>query len=129
MAIRLRLVIYQNKVEIDNVPVYVCESCHASEVLGLIKPELTQLISSLGKRPKKQRLKFDEISEVAYLLLKVTEKERLDEPVESIIEERINELLDMLILAQSLQDDAWMEDIRMRLGQLTKHTLLRHDSA
>jgi hypothetical protein len=129
MMIRLRLVIYQNKVEIDNVPVYVCESCHASEVLEMIKPELTRMISSFGKKPKKQQLKFEEISEVAYLLLKVTEKERLSEPVESIIEERINELLDMLILAQSLKEDAWMEDIRKRLGQLTKHTLLRHDSA
>ncbi|UUZ85779.1 hypothetical protein LJK88_21195 [Paenibacillus sp. P26] len=30
MSIRLRTVIYQNKVEIENVPIFTCESCAAA---------------------------------------------------------------------------------------------------
>src|SRR5690242_16119968 len=48
MNIRLRTVIYQNKVEIDNVPIFSCETCSHSEVYPGVKPELTGLIAELG---------------------------------------------------------------------------------
>jgi hypothetical protein len=125
MNIRLRTVVFQNKVEIENVPIYSCDGCNRSEVLPLVKSDLTGLIGKLGKKPEKRQMRFDEISEVAYLLMKVSTKERLHDSVETIIEERINELLDLLLLAQSLKDNEWMDDIRHRLSQLTKHTISR----
>jgi hypothetical protein len=127
MSIRLRTVIYQNKVEIDNVPVFSCDSCNRSEVFTEVKPELTALIGTLGSKPVKQQLQFNEVSEVALLMLKVTEKKRSSDPVEYIIQERINELLDLLLLAQSLQDEVWMEDVRKRLSQIAKHSLTVQD--
>ncbi|MDF2815306.1 MAG: hypothetical protein K0Q81_1506, partial [Paenibacillus sp.] len=32
MGIRLRTVIFQNKVEIENVPIYSCDACQRTEV-------------------------------------------------------------------------------------------------
>ncbi|MCS7459408.1 hypothetical protein N0M98_04585 [Paenibacillus doosanensis] len=127
MSIKLRTVIYQNKVEIENVPVYSCESCQRSEVFAEVKPELTGIIGKLGHLPEKQQLSFNDISEIAYLLKKVTEKEHAADPVEKIIENRINELLDLLLLAQSLKDEAWTEEIRTRLGQIAKHAVSVND--
>lgn len=127
MGIRLRTVIYQNKVEIENVPIFSCEACSRSEVYPEVKPELTGLIGTLGSKPEKQQLQFEEVSEVAHLMVKVTEKNRAADPVEAIIQERINELLDLLLLAQSLNDELWVNHIRKRLSQIAKHSVTVHD--
>nr|WP_275983475.1 hypothetical protein [Paenibacillus hamazuiensis] len=127
MTIRLRTVIYQNKVEIENVPIFSCDSCHKSEVFAEVKPNLTGLIAKLGGKPEKQQLHFDEHCEIAHLMMKVTEKRHLSDPVETIIQERINELLDLLLLAQSVQDEAWIEDVRGRLSQISKHAMSVND--
>ncbi len=123
MNIRLRTVIYQNKVDIENVPIFSCDFCGRSEVYPNVKPELTGLIGKLGGKPDKQQFLFHEMSEIAYLLFKVTEKEHMNDSVEKIVEERINELLDVLLLAQALGDQPWIEDIRKRLSQISQHTL------
>ncbi|MBP1996492.1 hypothetical protein [Paenibacillus eucommiae] len=123
MNIRLRTVIYQNKVDIDNVPIFSCEACGRSEVVSHVKPELTALIGKLGSKPDKQQYFFHELSEVAYLLLKVTEREHMNDSVEEIVSERINELLDIMLLAQSLGDGPWMDDARKRLSQISQNAI------
>lgn len=123
MSIGLRTVIYQSKVEIEHVPVFTCDSCSRSEVFPGVKPDLTRLIGELGGKPKKQRICFDEISELAHLMKVVTDKEYQHEPVGAILEERINELLDMLLLARSLEDRSWMENIVERLSQITQYAM------
>ena len=60
MNLRLRTVIYQNKVDIENVPIYSCEDCGRSEVVPHVKPELTCLIGKLGSKPEKQQFFFHE---------------------------------------------------------------------
>ncbi|WP_199617776.1 hypothetical protein [Paenibacillus alkalitolerans] len=119
MQIRLRTVIFSGKVKIENVPVYSCTSCERSIVYPEVKPELTGLLRSLGGEPERQQLFFNEINELAHLLYEVTKKEKSGFSVEQIIGERINELLDLLLLAQSLQDEEWADSIRMRLSQIT----------
>ncbi|WJH33180.1 hypothetical protein MJA45_11615 [Paenibacillus aurantius] len=121
MHIKLRTVIYQNKVEIDNVPIYCCEECSRSEVYPPVKPNLTGFIGTLGSDPGRRQYQFNEMCELADLMKKVTEKENHHLPVERILEDRINELLDLLLLAQSLSDQAWAEDIRGRLSQISSH--------
>lgn len=129
MSIRLRTVIYQNKVEIENVPVFSCDSCQRSEVFAEVKPELTGIIGQLGHLPEKQQLSFNDISEIAHLMKRVTEKHYAAAPVEKIVEDRINELLDLLLLAQSLQDEPWIADVRKRLEQVAKHSVSANDLA
>jgi hypothetical protein len=127
MSVKLRTVIYQNKVEIENVPVFTCNACSRSEVFAEIKQELTIMIKSLGRSPAKQYMQFNDFSEIAYLMHKVTDKKHAAESIEEIVEERINELLDLLLLAQSLGDQPWSEDVRKRLEQISKHSLSIND--
>lgn len=127
MSVRMRTVIFQNSVEIGNVPILSCDSCNRSEILPAVKPELTGLIGQLGSKPGKRQLYFDEVSELAHLLIQVSSKERVQDPVEHIIEERINELLDLMLLARSLGDQLWIGDIRKRLKQLTQHAMSAQD--
>lgn len=118
MNIRLRTVIFQSKVEIENVPIYSCEECQRSELFPPVKPELTGYIRTLGKQPVEQTICFDDISEIASLMRKAMSRDYERCSVESIIEERVNELLDLMLLARSLEDEGWMDDIRHRLKQI-----------
>lgn len=127
MSIRLRTVIYSNKVEIENVPILSCEGCGLSEVFPGVKSDLTGLIDVLGSKPEKQQLAFHDLNELAHLMYKVSDKEHVNIPVEAIIEERINQLLDILLLAQSLGDPQWVDDVQRRLEQITKHTIPNYD--
>lgn len=121
MMFKLRPVIYSKKVEIRNVPIYSCDQCMRSEVFVGIKPDLTELIRQLGSKPENQVILFDEFNEFAQLLTKMEDKEWLHLSVTGIIDERINQLLDLLLLAQSLEDDAWIQDIRTRLTEIAKY--------
>jgi hypothetical protein len=122
MGVRLRTVIFSNKVEIENVPIFSCDSCNYSEIYPPVKPELTSLIGKLGHKPQKQQLFFDEMNELAHLMMSVSDKERIQEPIEAIVQERINELLDLFILAQSIGDEEWMKELQIRLQQITEHS-------
>lgn len=119
MNIRLRTVIFQNKVEIENVPIYSCEDCQRSEVFPPVKPELTGYIRTLGPAPEETTVHFNDISELAHLMHKVTSKENRQQSIETIIDDRVNELLDLLLIAKSLDDTEWTADIRHRLKQIT----------
>ncbi len=121
MKMKLRTVIYSGKVEIDNVPIYSCSSCNTSEVFPEVKPDLTGLIAQLGAEPDRQTFLFNECNEWADLLVEVksTKQQPDQQAVQRLIEDRVNKLLDLYLLAQSLQDDDWMADIHKRLGQLS----------
>ena len=119
MSIMLRNVIYRNRVKINNVPVYVCldEDCSHSQVVDMVKEDLKNLMNELGNNPLKQAVEFEEISEFSNLLVLVADQEE-EIPTKQLIEERINELLDIFLLAQSLGDEKWMSEVRKRLMQI-----------
>jgi hypothetical protein len=119
MSIMLRNVVYRNRVKIHNVPVHVCvnEHCAHYQVVEEIKEDLKKLMNDLGQNPPRQAIEFEEVSEFSNLLVMVSSQE--DETcVREMLKERINELLDMFLLAQSLGDEKWMLEIRKRLTQL-----------
>ncbi|MFF2484172.1 hypothetical protein [Paenibacillus sp. NPDC058071] len=126
MKMKLRTVIYSGKVEIDNVPIYSCPACNRSEVLKEVKPDLTGLIAQLGAEPGKQTFLFNECNEWADLLVEASaNKKQPDEAsVERLIEERVNSLLDLLLLAQRLGDRDWIADITKRLAQISRKPML-----
>ncbi len=78
------------------------------------------MIGQLGHKPDKQEIYFNEINELAQLMYKVSDKQNFSVSVESIIEERVNQLLDLILLARSLNDTAWITDIQRRLQQITE---------
>lgn len=125
MTMKLRTVIYSGKVEIDNVPIYSCPSCSRSEVLPEVKPDLTGLIGQLGEEPAKQTLLFNELNEWADLLLEASASRKTPSgpAVQQIVDERIDSLLELLLLAGSVGDEAWRQDIEKRLAQLSRCTL------
>lgn len=125
MQLHLRTVIYSGKVEIDNVPVYSCDCCHRSEVYHVVKGDLASLIEQFTDHiDEDQRVRFDEHNELAWLLVKAANKDTWHEPISEIIEERINELLDLMLLAKSLHNAEWLEETRSRLRQLTDYHVI-----
>ncbi|GIQ68312.1 hypothetical protein DUZ99_04120 [Xylanibacillus composti] len=122
MNVRLRTVIYTNKVSITNVPVLCCEDCTSSEVVPEIKNDLKYLIKQLGNQPELQELDFGESNEFAYMLGMATRKELSHRAIDDLVQDRINQLLDLLILASSLDDQTWTKDIERRLVQISELT-------
>ncbi|MEI7027846.1 hypothetical protein WBG83_19370 [Paenibacillus sp. y28] len=127
MALKLRTVIFQSRVEIENVPIFTCPSCNRSSVFPPVKPDLSRLIQSFGDKPDKQQVFFNEANELSFLMCKASDKRYIDMPIEVIIQDRINELLDMLLLCQSLGDVEWIDDTRHRLAQITEHMSTAYD--
>lgn len=125
MTMKLRTVIYSGKVEIDNVPIFSCEECSRSEVIPEVKPDLTGLIAKLGAEPDKQTYRFNECNEWADLLVEA--KAHKSQPdiaeVEALIGQRIDMLLDLYLLAQSMNDEEWMADLDKRLQQINRRSL------
>ncbi len=125
MIVDLRTVIFSNKVEIENVPVYSCPSCTRSEVCTEVKPELTNLLSTLTQQTTKRSIPFQDINEFSYVIHKVhqTRCGTNSFAVQQIIDERINDLLDLMIIARSVNDAEWVDKLMNRLNQITA---LRH---
>jgi uncharacterized protein YicC (UPF0701 family) len=119
MRIMLRNVVYRGKVRINNVPVHVCQNdnCSHSQVVDIIKDDLKSLMNDLGSHPERQSIEFKEISEFSNVLVLVADRQE-ESDARDVIEERINELLDLFLLAQSLGDEEWIMDIRKRLVQI-----------
>ncbi|MEX1030662.1 MAG: hypothetical protein WDZ91_11555 [Paenibacillaceae bacterium] len=123
MDIRLRTVIYSKTVEIDNVPIYTCAKCFYTEILTRVKADLALLITQLGGQPHIQKINFHELNEWAFLISRATDIELIHIPIQSIIGERIDQLLDLLLLARSLSDSDWENDLVGRLTQITSAVL------
>lgn len=120
MSIGVRNVIFSNKVSIENVPVYACGQCERHEVLPDVKRHLTEMIHQLGGRPEKQTIPFHESNELAFLIHEATKKERREISLDVIVRERVNQLLDLMLLARSLNDELWSEELRGRLSQIAQ---------
>ena len=122
---KLRTVIYSGKVEIDNVPVYSCDACSRSEVFPEVKPDLTGLIGQLGAKPEQQTFLFNEWNEWADLIMELYTRQKRPsrQEMDKLIGERINKLLDILLLAQRLGDNEWIAEVEKRLSQISRRTM------
>ncbi|MCR8641839.1 hypothetical protein NV379_04125 [Paenibacillus sp. N1-5-1-14] len=118
--ITLRTIIFQSKLEIENVPVYSCEQCGSNEVYPIIKEDLKSTISQYEKQEERLTVMFEEKSEIVALLMKHLEYPISMAVFRKSLDERMNELLDMLLLAQTLQDPCWTQDIHRRLAQISE---------
>ncbi|MFD2370857.1 hypothetical protein ACFSO0_13060 [Brevibacillus sp. GCM10020057] len=119
MEIVLRNVVYRNRVKIMNVPVLVCvdDCCAHSQVVDVIKDDLKSLMEELGQDPERQAIEFEEMSELSNLLVLIA-NEGVGSSVREALGERVNQLLDLFLLAQSLGDEQWMRELRERLTKI-----------
>lgn len=118
MEVVLRNVVYRKRVKILNVPVHVCvdDCCAHSQVVDVVKDDLKDLMTELGQNPERQAIEFEEMSELSNLLVLIANEG--DSTVREALEERVNELLDLFLLAQSLGDEKWMLELRHRLTKI-----------
>lgn len=121
MALSLRTVIFAKKVNITNVPVYSCSQCGRNDVFHGVKDDVGRLISQLGAVSDSRSIPFDEVHEWAGVLTGMRTQLKTLQPsdVARATEERTNQLLDLLNLATALGDEAWKEELRSRLSQLS----------
>ncbi|MDA5110178.1 MULTISPECIES: hypothetical protein [Brevibacillus] len=119
MELVLRNVVYRSRVKIMNVPVHVCgnDACGHSQVVDVIKDDLKKLMEEWGQHPQRQSIEFEEVSELSHLMVLIA-KEKEDATVREALQERVNELLDLFLLARSLGDQNWMHELRQRLTKI-----------
>ncbi len=117
MEIELRTLVYQGQVEIKNVPVASCHACGRTQVLEEVKPDLKALLKELGERPSSQLVAFQEVSSLAQELVEAVEATGRSEADwwDAFCRIKVDELLDLLILARSLQDEQWAQEIQAAL--------------
>ncbi len=123
MHMQIRSVIFADKVEIERVPIFTCESCNHSEIFAAVKDEIKQLIRRLGKHADNQQVNFSEINELAAIIVQASVQGNGISIMERLIEERVNQLLDMLILAKSLHESVWEEEIHHKLRQISMFSI------
>ncbi|MDG0793357.1 hypothetical protein OMP38_22815 [Cohnella ginsengisoli] len=120
MALGLRKVFYSKTVSITGVPVYACGHCARNEVYPGVKSDLSRLLSDLGAKPLPREIRFDEVHEWAGMLHRAASASvpLSAAGIAKLTEERTNELLDLLLIAASLEDAAWKRELEGRLSQL-----------
>lgn len=124
LKLELRTVKYSRSVTIRHVPVLVCDQCMTYELIPSMRSDLKRCIDLLGSDPGKTSFSMTDHHELAGVIYDVLADEdcpddRLHAKFEDEIEGRINLLLDMYRLAESMRDDEWVSDIRQRLSQLS----------
>lgn len=121
MTLMLRTVIFAKKVNINNVPVYNCHMCGRNDVFPGVKEDVGKLVSQLGAKPTAHSISFDQMHELAGVLSQALYRsDKLHAAaIAKVTEERVNQLLDLLLLADSLKDEAWKADLENRLSQLS----------
>ncbi|MBN2983448.1 MULTISPECIES: hypothetical protein [Cohnella] len=117
----LRTVLHARKASIANVPVYSCDECGRNEVFPGVKAELGRLIGELGPAPRPQTVLFDERHEWVGVLAALHKRERriTATAVARRTEERMDELLDLLLVASNVGDEQWKTELNGRLSQLS----------
>ncbi|RUT36286.1 hypothetical protein EJP77_04660 [Paenibacillus zeisoli] len=123
MSLDFRKVIFEGRIEIENVPILQCESCSTYEVLPEVKPHVLSLLGEWKQIEGSRVIHFNEMNEVANLLYDAIYAAPISASIEHILEQkkedRINLLLDIYGYAKEQEDSMWMQDITQRLSQLT----------
>jgi hypothetical protein len=96
----------------------ICKSCNFCELLPDIKQDLKKMIVQWGARPNKKIIRYQENHELAYILYEANKERNINIPISDLVTMRMNELLDLFIVAQSLQDICWVDELRDRMWQL-----------
>ncbi|WP_027416792.1 hypothetical protein [Aneurinibacillus terranovensis] len=106
MDLKLRKVVYMNHMEIDHVPVYSCPNCEENQLVEQVKDDLKRLLQQINTyQSDSSVISFAAHSSFSELLLRMSRQNVIT----------IDDLLDLYLLARSLQDDIWIEEIEKEL--------------
>ena len=125
MDITLRTIVHARSIEVLHVPVYTCSSCGHSELMPEIKKDVIEIMKDVYNAEASDRttIYFEERHELASVLKECLESGGYDsdlvQVIEQVLNERVNHLLDIYLLAKTCGDAAWTEDIERRLKQIS----------
>lgn len=133
MELTLRTIIHARKVEIHHVPVFTCSHCGHSELVPEIKAEVVRLMQQSTGSESSNRIQifFEEEHEAARVFMDCLEQggEDLETLYGLNAEERVNQLLDVYLVAQFYQDRNWLMDIERRLKQINGVRVRRYQAS
>ncbi|MCJ8011304.1 hypothetical protein MUG84_06015 [Paenibacillus sp. KQZ6P-2] len=124
LNLELRTVMYTRSVMIRHVPVFVCDHCLTYELMPSMRPSLKKCVELLGPNPSDTSFSLADFHELARLIYEVMtdadySEDDFKSKLEYEIQERINLLLDLYKVAESMNDHTWIGEIRHRLSQLS----------
>lgn len=126
MNLMLRTVVFARKVTVHCVPVFSCNECHHSQIHQDVKQHLSTVMKPFSTKLTKQTIYFQDINELAKLLFRASDPEFDNNTVNEMIHLRINELNDLLLLAESIHDTEWVDELHDRLDQISDYSKLLH---
>lgn len=131
MDITVRTVVHARTIHIHRVPVATCMNCGRSELLSFIKKDVIALIHNrmdmIAENPHALEnaplhVSFDEQNELASVIVSLLDEEQCDDMLSRLecrIAERVNQLLDLYLFAQTCNDKLWMNELQCRLKQIS----------
>ncbi|UHA74070.1 hypothetical protein [Paenibacillus sp. 481] len=126
MDLTLRTVVHARKIEILRVPIFTCTGCERTELLSSIKQDLQEMIKAhTCDAQTRVSISFDAVHELGSVLVECLEQQEEDmaQVLEQAIQARVNQLLDLYLLARTWQDEKWMNDLQLRLTQISGFSL------
>lgn len=128
----MRTIVHARKIHILHVPVYTCGSCQYSELLPNVKDEVVFIMRRLVQKGmvEEQTVAFDHMHEMASVIKECLEYKEDNHLAlfERLSTERVNQLLDLYLVAKTCKDTDWMNDIERRLHQLTGFKVAEHQA-
>ena len=122
MKLLLRTVVYAKKINVHNVPVYSCQYCEHSEIYCASKQQLLHIVKQVASETSQSTFNFQDVNEFAKLLYRSSSSDYDNNSVGEIIDLRVTELLDLLVLAESINDSNWVAEINERLDQISDYS-------
>lgn len=112
MGIYLKNMTYMKKHIISDVPVHRCECCEHYELVDEIKEDLRMLLQKLDNSDVK-KISFSK----HYKVNKTDDKEN----IAYCTDMDIDSILDIYLLAKSLNDEKWMNEMKLLFEMLNKN--------
>jgi hypothetical protein len=103
MYLSLRKVVYMNETEINDVPVYNCTECDHNELVDHVKEELKQFLLQVVSAEGAGVFSFANHSVFTRVMLQISRQTE---------QKPVDDLLDLYLLARSLNDTIWMDEIK-----------------
>jgi YgiT-type zinc finger domain-containing protein len=119
LELELRTIMYGRYLEVNHVPVYHCDHCGRNELLNGIKPVIKRVIKQFANETQKRKIYFNDFSEYTDVLVQLSVSKKDKNQFQHLLNDRVNHLLDLMNLAQNVNDLKWYKEIQYRLCQIS----------